>query len=84
MHIDKKDSFANFVQHADLRSSVTAEDEDFVTIAVLECRGLEPIEWHLNDGFVVTTAGSGTKFEDVKLTEGDWYEYDEAGDQSGE
>lgn len=80
--LDKKDSFVNFVEEKTVKEGISAEDAEFVTVAVLDCRGLEPVEWHLNDGFAVVANDSGTQFNQVSLAEGDWYEYDEPGGQS--
>ena len=53
----------------------------WVAVAAFECRGVEPIAWHPKDEFVVR-CGSGTTFRDVDLSEGEWYEYDEASGES--
>ncbi len=57
----------------------TAADTEMVPMIVMECRGLEPVAWH-PAGNYVAEAESGTRFDDVKLDEGDdWCEYDEKG-----
>ncbi|CAO3658264.1 unnamed protein product [Umbelopsis vinacea] len=53
----------------------------FVKLAVLDCRGLEPVDFDPRSGWTAQGAESGTKFEDIDLTEGDWADYDE---KSGE
>ncbi|KAJ2957504.1 hypothetical protein NQZ79_g6799 [Umbelopsis isabellina] len=56
----------------------------FVKLAVLDCRGLEPVDFDARDGWLAEGAESGTKFEDIDLTEDDWAEYDEkAGEPVG-
>jgi hypothetical protein len=57
----------------------TAADTEMVPMIVMECRGMEPIAWHPSGNYVAE-AESGTRFEDVKLDQGDdWCEYDEKG-----
>lgn len=51
------------------------EDNKFGPLVGFDCRGLEPISWQPQDGFIVKAA-SGTVFEDVDLSD-DWSEYDE-------
>lgn len=54
----------------------------WVPVVVLECRGMEPVRWHPQGGFTVTSAGEqGTEFPDADLSE-DWCEYDDADDLS--
>ncbi|KAJ2723793.1 hypothetical protein GGI07_002412 [Coemansia sp. Benny D115] len=45
-------------------------------ILVLECRGIEPVQFEPRDGWVAKGAESSTRFE-VDLSENEWYEYDE-------
>ncbi|KAG0344906.1 hypothetical protein BG004_004099 [Podila humilis] len=49
----------------------------FATIITIECRGLEPIDFEPRLGWKAKGAESGTPFEDVDLSEGEWVEYDE-------
>jgi len=51
----------------------------FAQMAVIECRGLELVDFEPRTGFKAVGVKSGTKFEDIDLTEGDWAEYDEKG-----
>eukprot|EP00127_Corallochytrium_limacisporum_P000394 Clim_evm89s11 gene=Clim_evmTU89s11 len=46
-------------------------------ILVMDCRGIEPVVFEVRDGWKCKGAETGTPFEDVDLTEGDWAEYDE-------
>ncbi|PNS18404.1 hypothetical protein CAC42_6221 [Sphaceloma murrayae] len=51
-------------------------------IAVFDCRGLEFVEFKADGDWLATGTDSGTKFESIDLSEGDWYDYDEkAGDE---
>ena len=50
-------------------------------MAVLECRGCEPLTWAAADGWTVKSSG-GTEFEDVDLNDGEWADYDEDHDES--
>mmetsp|Transcript_52891 Transcript_52891/g.123887 ORF Transcript_52891/g.123887 Transcript_52891/m.123887 type:complete len:162 (-) Transcript_52891:95-580(-) len=50
---------------------------DAQRLATFECRGMEPYECEVRDGFVVT-AEDGTKFEDVDLSD-DWMDVDQKG-----
>ncbi|XP_015278780.1 PREDICTED: UPF0587 protein C1orf123 homolog isoform X1 [Gekko japonicus] len=55
-----------------------AEDnETFKTIVEFECRGLEPVDFQPQAGFVAEGAESGTPFTDINLLEKDWNDYDE-------
>lgn len=58
-----------------------ADEDGYSCLLALECRGLEPVEWHLGPGFKAE-AESGKVFEDVDLTEGDWFGFDETTDSS--
>ncbi len=48
-------------------------------MVALDCRGCEFTEFHVGDNDVWTCRGidSNVKFQDVKLGEGEWYDYDE-------
>mmetsp|Transcript_2245 Transcript_2245/g.4821 ORF Transcript_2245/g.4821 Transcript_2245/m.4821 type:complete len:184 (-) Transcript_2245:1754-2305(-) len=68
----------------DLPRDVKGEDNgEFVPVLAMECRGLEPYEFHaLGNEFRVVSEG-GTVFEEgVDLSEGDWADYDEEHDAS--
>jgi hypothetical protein len=72
---------------ADLFSYLTYKSEHSgmsIPILALECRGLEPYEFHClgGDQFIVESQG-GVQFEsDIDFTDGDWAEYDEQNDAS--
>ncbi|KAK1069098.1 hypothetical protein LTR12_012713 [Friedmanniomyces endolithicus] len=46
-------------------------------ILTLDCRGLEFVEFKADGAWKATGVGSGTKFADIDLTEGEWFDYDE-------
>jgi Eukaryotic protein of unknown function (DUF866) len=64
--------------------AMTDEDScQFVPIAALECRGLEPVGFEcMGSGVFVVTSTGGVRFEadQVDLSEGDWADYDEKND----
>ncbi|KAF9575823.1 hypothetical protein EC968_001611 [Mortierella alpina] len=66
---------------ADFASKPIAYDIEnngrFATIVTIECRGLELVGFEPREGWKAKGAESGTVFEDIDLTEGDWAEYDE-------
>ncbi|KAJ1977371.1 hypothetical protein H4R35_002331 [Dimargaris xerosporica] len=49
----------------------------FSRIAVLECRGLEPVEFEARSGWKAVGVESGQIFDEIDLTDGDWADYDE-------
>ncbi|XP_017535303.1 CXXC motif containing zinc binding protein isoform X1 [Manis javanica] len=63
--------------------SYNAEDnEKFKTIVQFECRGLEPVDFQPQAGFVAEGVESGTVFSDINLQEKDWNDYDEKTQES--
>ncbi|KAL8365521.1 hypothetical protein RB595_004372 [Gaeumannomyces hyphopodioides] len=51
-------------------------------ILEFDCRGLEFTEFKPEGNWMAEGAESGTKFTEIDLTEGEWFEYDEkAGDE---
>lgn len=60
----------------DSLKAYTAEDEGtFKTIAIFDCRGLNPIDFKPGEEWVVKAVDNGTEFEKVDLNEGSWSEY---------
>eukprot|EP01024_Parvocaulis_polyphysoides_P024997 TRINITY_DN22807_c2_g2_i1.p1 TRINITY_DN22807_c2_g2~~TRINITY_DN22807_c2_g2_i1.p1 ORF type:complete len:163 (-),score=28.22 TRINITY_DN22807_c2_g2_i1:75-563(-) len=58
----------------------TGEDSgQFVPIIGFDCRGMEPIAFHPENGWIVTSSG-GKVFDDVDLRENEWADYDEEND----
>eukprot|EP00249_Psilotum_nudum_P004646 c18151_g1_i1 orf=266-766(+) len=57
----------------------TIEDSEagrFVPVMCFDCRGIEPVEFSLRDGWSAEGV-SGSKFADIDLSEGEFAEYDE-------
>ncbi|KAF9213547.1 hypothetical protein BGZ59_005177 [Podila verticillata] len=52
-------------------------NDKFATIVTIECRGLEPVDFEPRMGWKAKGAESGTVFDEVDLSEGDWAEYDD-------
>ncbi|KAI8812999.1 hypothetical protein BJ742DRAFT_672978 [Cladochytrium replicatum] len=56
----------------------TAEDSGkFAPWVVIEARGIEPMEYAIQDLCTAEGVDSGTVFSDIDLSSGDWAEYDE-------
>ncbi|KAI9255148.1 hypothetical protein BDA99DRAFT_442510, partial [Phascolomyces articulosus] len=80
----KRESSARkfFIYIKVLRETYSAEkNNDFQKMATFDCRGLELVDFSPRDPWIAEGTESGTKFEDIDLTEGEWVEYDE---KSGE
>jgi hypothetical protein len=59
-------------------SSYTVDDNNrFKTVLILDCRGIEPVDFSPRSGYSVRGAESGTHFEDISLEEKEWVDYDE-------
>ncbi|KAH3695671.1 hypothetical protein DPMN_083129, partial [Dreissena polymorpha] len=62
----------------DTISSYNAEDSNqFKTVVVFDCRGVEPVDFSPRVGFTAEGEETGTPFPEVSLTEGEWVDYDE-------
>jgi hypothetical protein len=59
------------------RADAGADEQQ--ALAVLECRGCEPVSWEAAQGWTATSEASNDT-EDVDLSEGEWADYDEEGD----
>ncbi|KAF9337616.1 hypothetical protein BG006_003789 [Podila minutissima] len=71
----KRESSADF---ASKPVAYEIENNDkFATIVTIECRGLEPVNFEPRMGWKAKGAESGTVFDDVDLSEGEWVEYDD-------
>jgi len=55
----------------------SSDQEEYAPIAALECRGLEFLEFYPKGIWKCVGVGSGTKFDEVDLDEGEWTDYDE-------
>ena len=67
---------------ADSVTSYDAPDSNsWKTVVVVDCRGVEPVEFSPRNGWAARGwkdgEESGTSFEDVDLSEGDWEDYDD-------
>lgn len=63
------------------REMTDDDNENFVPVLALDCRGLEPYEFFpMGDEFVVTSTGGVKYDEDVDFSEGDWADYDAEND----
>ncbi|XP_076182760.1 CXXC motif containing zinc binding protein [Ptiloglossa arizonensis] len=49
--------------------------DKFQTIAIFDCRALEPNDFSAREGWIVKTIDNGTEFTDVDLSEGEWADY---------
>lgn len=60
------------------RSFTNEDNESFVPILAIECRGIEPFAFHPMGGEFIIESEGGMKFDgdDVDLSEGDWGDYD--------
>jgi hypothetical protein len=47
-----------------------------MTIVKFDCRGLELVGFEAREGWMAKGDESGTVFEDIDLTEGEWVDYD--------
>ncbi|KAI8144325.1 hypothetical protein BJV82DRAFT_65517 [Fennellomyces sp. T-0311] len=75
----KRESSAQFEPNVQAYSA--EKNGKFQKIATFDCRGLELVDFSPRDPWVAEGTESGTKFEDIDLTDGEWVEYDE---KSGE
>ncbi|CAB4488247.1 DUF866-domain-containing protein [Rhizophagus irregularis] len=74
----KRESSAQF-DTSPIKPYTIENNGSFAKIAIIECRGIELIDFEPRAGFKAVGIKSGTVFEDIDLTEGDWAEYDEKG-----
>mmetsp|Transcript_9959 Transcript_9959/g.11568 ORF Transcript_9959/g.11568 Transcript_9959/m.11568 type:complete len:169 (+) Transcript_9959:78-584(+) len=80
----KKESYINVVEEVKgLEFGFDSEKNEFQTIAVFECRGMEPFAWIPKGDMIAEATGNKSKtWNDIDLTEGEWAEYDDANDAS--
>lgn len=79
----KKSSTLSIVN--DSQKVIEAKDSgEWVSVIAFDCRGLEPVHWYPSDGvgWIVHSASSDSSFENVILTEDDWADYDEKGEET--
>ncbi|KAH7044865.1 hypothetical protein BKA57DRAFT_396972, partial [Linnemannia elongata] len=76
-----KCKFCKCESSADIVSKPVAyeieNNDKYATIVTVECRGLELVGFEPREGWKAKGAESGTPFEDIDLTDGDWADYDE-------
>lgn len=78
----RHEAYLNVEDVKGVTRALTADDHGkFVPIIGFDCRGLEPVDWRPEDGFVVK-APSGFVWEDVDLSDKDWADYDEKSGES--
>ncbi|KOC70779.1 UPF0587 protein [Habropoda laboriosa] len=51
------------------------DQEQFQTIAIFDCRGIEPVDFSARQGWIAKAVNEGKEFTDVDLTEGEWVDY---------
>ncbi|CAB1110939.1 unnamed protein product [Ectocarpus sp. CCAP 1310/34] len=75
----KKQATANIVEIKKVTTQGLIKGDqsgEFVPIFALDCRGLEPVEWHPSTDFAVTSEGGTVYASDgVDLSEEDWSDY---------
>nr|CAG4635823.1 EOG090X0HQJ [Artemia franciscana] len=52
-------------------------DRKMKTIVSFDCRGMEPVDFSPRNGWQCEAVETGTKFDDVDLSEKEWVDYDE-------
>ncbi|CAG8517120.1 4139_t:CDS:2 [Acaulospora morrowiae] len=72
----KRESSAQ-IDRTSIKPYTIDNNGQFTQIAIIECRGLEFVDFDPRIGFKAKGVDSGTIFENIDLTEGDWAEYDE-------
>jgi hypothetical protein len=72
----RHEAYLNIQEVKGVTRAFTSDDTDFVPLVGFDCRGLDPIDWRPEGGFVIT-GESGQVWEDVDLSEKEWMEYDE-------
>ncbi|KXN83657.1 hypothetical protein AN958_01223, partial [Leucoagaricus sp. SymC.cos] len=71
----KRESSGKFETSSKVRP-YTSENEQFQPLLIIECRGLEFTGFY-PQGIWKCVGLTGTKFDKVDLTEGEWFDYDE-------
>jgi len=61
----------------DSNGKFTSENQNkFQTIVTFDCRGIEPIDFNPNVGWIAKVEGSSTVYHDIDLSQKEWVEYD--------
>ncbi|XP_043592132.1 CXXC motif containing zinc binding protein [Bombus pyrosoma] len=58
-----------------IKSFLANDQEKFQTIAIFDCRGLEPSDFSAREGWTAKAVNDGKVFTDVDLSEGEWADY---------
>ncbi|KAJ1670236.1 hypothetical protein GGF38_001665, partial [Coemansia sp. RSA 25] len=74
-HFCKRESSLNIVEGPFPYTSESSGS--LATILVVDCRGAEPKEFEPRGGWKVVGTESKTVFDEVDLTEAEWFDYDE-------
>ncbi|GAB4813654.1 hypothetical protein N2152v2_000700 [Parachlorella kessleri] len=78
----KREAYLNVEEVKAVTRALKGDDAGtFVPIIGFECRGLEPIDWRPEGGFVVEGT-SGKVWEEVDLSEKEWADYDDRSNES--
>jgi len=54
---------------------IAEDQEQYQTIVIFDCRGIEPTEFSPREGWIAQTTDNGKQFIDIDLTDGDWEDY---------
>ncbi|XP_021929448.1 UPF0587 protein C1orf123 isoform X2 [Zootermopsis nevadensis] len=65
-----------------LQAYTKAENENFKTIVVFDCRGVELVDFDFRGGWSAVSEDSGHVYSEVDLSEKEWVEWDEKIKQS--
>lgn len=62
---------------------ITSEDNRKpIVIVGFDCRGMEPVGFDFRNGWTVESSLSNKVFDDISLSDNEWYDYDEEGGES--
>jgi|UniRef100_A0A7S4LER7 hypothetical protein len=75
----KKHATVTFIKNAEYNESDSGK---LKRIGTFECRGCELVKFLPRSGWEASSTKSDTSFDDIDLTEGDWADYDERGNES--
>ncbi|KAI9461831.1 DUF866-domain-containing protein, partial [Boletus coccyginus] len=73
----KHENYAKFDTSVSVCPYTAAHSGTFSRILVVECRGLEFIEFDPRGQWTCRGTDSNTSFDEIDLQEGEWYDYDE-------
>ena len=65
-----------------MKAYTDVDSEQFKTILVIDCRGMEPIDYTPTNGLECQSAKSSKRFQDIDLDDGDWVDYDDTANVS--